>query len=337
MKRRAPLRTGEALGEMRILVLGGTSFVGRAIVERALVGGADVTLFSRGQTNPELFPGAARRVGDRASGNYSSLRSGGEWDAVVDVSGYVPRHVQQSADSLRDGVGRYLFISTIMVHDVAGDHEGRLVRNEDAPRLPPLRDTERLTGETYGPLKVACEDEVFARFGARATVVRPGIVAGPHDPSDRFTWWVRRAARGGRVVLPGRPVQPVQVVDVQDLAALVWQLLVDDRPGAFNAVGPAEPTTLAGLIEACALAAGADVDIVPVSARADTPQLPLVEASVAGQRLFRLSATRARECGLPATPLVTTAAKVLAWDRRRGETPLTQGLTPEQEAELLSR
>lgn len=322
---------------MRILVLGGTSFVGRAIVERALVGGADVTLFSRGQTNPTLFPRVARRVGDRASGHYASLRSGGDWDAVVDVSGYVPRHVQQSADSLRDSSGRYLFISSIMVHDVARDHDGQVVRNEDTPRVPPLRDTEDVTLETYGPLKAACEDDVLARFGARATVVRPGIVAGPHDPSDRLTWWVRRAARGGRVALPGQPHQPVQVVDVQDLAALVWQLLLDDRPGAFNAVGPAEPTTLAGLIEACARAAGADVDVVPVTARPDTPQLPLVEASVTRQRLFRLSATRARECGLPATPLVTTAARVLAWDHERGEPPLTQGLTPEQEADLLGR
>lgn len=320
---------------MRILVLGGTSFVGRAIVERALAGGADVTLFSRGQTNPDLFPGVARLVGDRTSGDYESLRSVGGWDAVVDVSAYVPRHVEQAADAVGEKTGRYLFISTAAVYDFTGEHDGGVVRDEETARLAPVWDTEEVTQETYGPLKVACEDVVLARFDTKATLVRPGIVAGPHDPTDRFTWWVRRAARGGRIPLPGQPGQPVQVVDVHDLAALVWRLLADDRPGAFDAVGPAEPTTLAGLIKACAEAAGTAVDIVPVTAGPDTPHVPLVEESLVWQRLFQLSGTRARGCGLPSTPLATTAAKVLAWDRERGEPPLGQGLTPEQERDLL--
>lgn len=320
---------------MQVLVLGGTSFVGRAIVERALESGAEVTLFSRGRTNPRLFPEVSRLVGDRASGDYASLRSGGGWDAVIDVSAYIPRHVEQAADALGTGIGRYLFISTGAVYDFDNDHDGEW--DEDAPRLAPLRETEDVTLATYGPLKVACEDDVLARFGARATVVRPGIVAGPHDPTDRFTWWVRRAARGGRVALTGEPGQPVQVIDVRDLAVLVWQLVTDDRPGVFNAVGPAEPTTLAGLIEACAQAAGTAVDLVPVAAREGTPALPFVEASVSQQRLFSLSAARARKCGLPSTPPATIAAKVLAWDRERGEPPLQRGLTPEQEARLLGR
>lgn len=319
---------------MHILVLGGTSFVGRAIVECALAGGADVTLFSRGQTNPDLFPEVPRLVGDRTSGQYESLTSGGGWDAVVDVSAYLPRHVRQAADAVGE-TGRYLFISTAAVYDFTGDHDGDVVWDEETPRVAPARDTEDITPETYGPLKVACEDDVLSRFGSRATLVRPGIVAGPHDPTDRFTSWVRRAARGGRVALPGQPGQPVQVIDVHDLAALVWRLLADDRPGAFDAVGPAGSTTLAGLIEACAQAAGTAVEIVPVTAGPDTPKLPFVEESLARQRLFQLSGTRARGSGLPSTPLASTAAKVLAWDRERGEPPLGQGLTPEQEADLL--
>ncbi|WP_062650008.1 NAD-dependent epimerase/dehydratase family protein [Streptomyces maremycinicus] len=327
---------------MRILVLGGTSFVGRAIVECALAEGADVTLFSRGRTNPGLFPQATRRLGDRESGQYDSLKTdshgdGDGWDAVVDVTGFVPRHITQAADVLGDRVGRYLFISSIMVYDTSetDDHDG--VWDEDAPRLTPLRDTEDITLETYGPLKAACEDEVLARYGTRATLVRPGIIAGPYDPTDRFTWWVRRAARGSRIALPGQPEQPVQVVDVHDLAALVWQLLVDDRPGVFNAVGPALPTTMTGMVEACAQAAGTSVGIVPVPVpAASEPVLPLLELSAGGKRLFRLSGSRARRHGLPATPLATTAAKVLAWDRERGEPPLRQGLTEEQEAALLS-
>jgi 2'-hydroxyisoflavone reductase len=315
---------------MRTLVLGGTSFVGRAIVEGALAPGDEVTLFSRGRTGADLFPDAERRTGDRAAGDYASLADG-RWDAVVDVSGYVPRHVQQAADALADRVGRYLFISTGSVYDVDRAPEHGLA--EDAPRLPEERGTEEITGETYGRLKVACEDDVLARYGERATLVRPGIVAGPHDPTDRFTWWARRAARGGRMVVPARLDQPVQVVDARDHAQLVLRLLADDRPGTFNAVGPAEPVTLEQLAHACARAAGTTVDLVAAPVE---PGFPLVLPEPRYDALFRRSAAAARAVGLPATPLETTAADVLAWDRERGEPELSVGLSPEREAELLA-
>ena len=314
---------------MRLLVLGGTSFVGRAVVERALSAGHEPTLFSRGRTGAELFPDVERRRGDRATGDYASLAGGG-WDAVVDVSAYVPRHVQQAADALRDVVGRCLFISTGSVYDVARAPASDLA--EDCARLPPERGTEEVTGDTYGPLKVACEDDVAARWGSSGTVVRPGIVAGPHDPTDRFRYWVRRAARGGRVAVPGRLEQPVQVVDARDLADLVVALLEADRPGTFNAVGPAEPVTLGGLVQACAQAAGSEVELVPVAVQEG---FPLVLADPSDDPLFRRSAAAARAAGLGATPLATTAADTLAWDRERGEPALQVGLTPEREAELL--
>ena len=168
---------------MRVLVLGGGSFVGRAIVADALGSGAEVTLFSRGRTGAELFPGVARLVGDRDTGDYRAL-AGGRWDAVVDVSGYVPRHTRQAMDALGDRVGRYLFISSHAVYVRTGVAPGS---DEDTPRQPPVRDTEELTEATYGPLKVACEDDVTARYGPRATIVRPGKVAGPHDPQDGLT------------------------------------------------------------------------------------------------------------------------------------------------------
>ena len=238
---------------MRLLILGGTSFVGRAIVVDALARGDDVTLFHRGRSGADLFPTVTRRLGDRDDGDYASLAAG-TWDAVVDVSAYLPRHVAQAIAAVGQRCGRYLFISTGSVYDREG---GGTELSEDSPRVPPVRDTEVIDGETYGGLKVACEDDVLAHFGDRATIVRPGVVAGPYDPTDRFTWWVRRAARGGRVALPGRPEQPVQVVDSGDLARLVTTLLGDDRPGIFNAVGPAEPVTLESLIRTCADAAGA--------------------------------------------------------------------------------
>ena len=313
---------------MRTLVLGGTSFVGRAIVEQALSRGDDVTLFSRGRTGTALFPEVPRLVGDRDSGDLAAL-AGTSWDGLVDVSAYVPRHVQQASAAV--SADRYLLISTGSVYDHTASPA---VVDEDAPRLAPERGTEKHDGPAYGPLKVACEADAQRLWGERATIVRPGVVAGPHDPTDRFTWWVRRAARGGRVALPGRSDQPTQVVDSGDLAHLVVQLLHDDRPGTWNAVGPAEPTTLAGLVQACARAAGTSVEVVPVDP--DGAALPLVITDEAWWPFVRRSAARARGVGLTATPLEQTAAAVLAWDRERGEPPLAVELSAEREAELLA-
>jgi len=314
---------------VRVLVLGGTAFVGRAIVADALRQGADVTLFGRGKTGADLFPGVPRCIGDRDTGDYGALGEG-RWDAVVDVNGYVPRHVGQAMAALGDRVGRYLFISSHRVYEWTGVGPGS---DEDTPRRPAMRDTEEVDGDTYGPLKVACEDDVVARYGTRATIVRPGKVAGPHDQSDMFTYWVRRAARGGRVALPGSPDQPVQVIDSRDLARLVVRLLMDDRAGAFHAVGPAEPTTLAGLIQTCADVAGSQVEIVPVAADSVPALFPLIRPIWSTQQR---SAARARAAGMPSTPLAVTAADVLAWDRQRGEPPLLHGPSPAEEEKLLA-
>jgi 2'-hydroxyisoflavone reductase len=316
---------------VRILVLGGTAFVGRAIVADALSQGMEVTLFGRGRTGAELFPGVPRLIGDREDGGYAALRDRA-WDAVVDVSGYVPRHVGQAMQAVQDRVGRYLFMSSHAVYVRTGVGPGS---DEDTPRRPPVRDTERLDEDTYGPCKVACEDDVLARYGDRATIVRAGKVAGPHDNQETFTYWTRRAARGGKIALPGRPEQPVQVIDSRDLARLVTRLLVDDRPGAFNAVGPAEPTTLGGLIQICAQVAGREIEIVPVPADAVGPLFPLVRPESAWSTQQR-SGARARAAGMPATPLSVTAADVLAWDRARGEPPIDRGLSAEEEQTLLA-
>ncbi|WP_412539311.1 NAD-dependent epimerase/dehydratase family protein [Longispora sp. K20-0274] len=315
---------------MRILVLGGTSFVGRAIVEDALRTGARVTIFGRGKTGTELFPEVPRLVGDRDTGDYAALADG-SWDAVVDVSGYVPRHVNQAMDALGDRVGPYLFISSHAVYVREGIAAGN---DESTPLRPAVRDTEELDEDTYGPCKVACEEDIVARYGARATIVRPGKVAGPHDNQNTLTYWVRRAARGGRVALPGSPEQPVQVIDSRDLARLVVQLLVDERPGAFTAVGPAVPVTMGELIAVCARVAGSAVEIVPVPADAVGEFFPLVRPVEAWPGQQR-SAARALAAGMGATPLAETVADVLAWDRETGEQPIERGLSPEEEAKLL--
>ncbi len=270
-----------------------------------------------------------RLIGDRDSGDYSAL-SDGSWDAVIDVSGYVPRHVGQAMDAVGDRVGRYVFISSHAVYRHEGLPPGA---TEDFPRSEPLRDTEELGGDNYGRLKVASEDDVIARYGDRATIVRPGKVAGPHDWQDGLTYWVRRGARGGRVAVPADPAQPVQVIDSRDLARLVVQLVTDDRPGAFQAVGPAEPVTLGGLIHECAAVAGTQVELVRVPAETAPALFPLIRPFWATQQR---SAARARAAGMPATPLPITIADVLAFDRDRGEPPLTRGFTPEQEAAVLA-
>ncbi|MCU1592712.1 MAG: 2-hydroxyisoflavone reductase [Frankiales bacterium] len=296
---------------MNVLVLGGTAFVGRAIVDDLLDRGHTPTLFSRGVSNPSLFPDVPRLVGDRDTGDYASLK-GLTWDAVVDVSGYVPRHVIQAADAVT--TSRYLFISTGSVYDRTQAGDGM---TEDTARLAPERDTEVIDNDTYGPLKVACEDDVLSRFGDAATIVRPGIVAGPHDPTDRFTYWARTAPKGGRLELPGRPDQPVQVVDSRDLARLVVLLLEQDKPGIFNAVGPQPAVTLQELIKVCA--AGADLDLVVVD---PVPGFPLVLPEPSWDVMFRRSAAAALAVGMPTTPLSVTAADTRAWDLERGEPPI---------------
>jgi 2'-hydroxyisoflavone reductase len=287
---------------MDVLVLGGTSFVGRWIVQDLLDRGHTPTLFSRGKTGTDLFPGTARAAGDRDAGDYESI-AGTSWDAVVDVSGYVPRHVQEAAAAVT--TGRYLFISTGSVYDPAAGTDGM---NEDSPRLPPYRESEVVDGDTYGPLKVACEDDVRSLYGDRATIVRPGIVAGPYDPTDRFTYWTR--ARG-TVEVPGRLDQPVQVVDARDLARLVVLLLEKDQPGTFNAVGPQPAVTLGELVTVC----GAD-EVIQVAER---PGFPLVLPDPSWDVMFRRSSAAALAIGMPTTPLATTAADTRTWDIARGE------------------
>jgi len=300
---------------MRLLILGGTSFVGRAIADDALAHGHDLTLFTRGVTGADLFPDADRRHGDRGTGDYASLADG-EWDAVIDVSAYYPRQIAQALAAVHGRFRRYVFISTVSVYD---NDKPAAQPDEDSPLLTPVRDTEAVTGDTYGGLKVACEDDVLAALGDRATIVRPGIVAGPHDTTDRFTWWVRAASGGGDVTIPARPDQAVQVVDSRDLARLTVRLAEDDVAGIFNGVGPVDATTLQGLFAACATAAGTDARFVATDA---DDAHPLVVADPAEEAVFLRSGDRARAVGMPSTPLVQTATDVLAWDRSRGLPPL---------------
>ncbi|MCW2796680.1 NAD-dependent epimerase/dehydratase family protein [Nocardioides sp.] len=309
---------------MDVLVLGGTSFVGRAIVEDLLVRGHTPTLFSRGRTGTELFPGVERLLGDRDTGDYAALDRR-RWDAVVDVTAYVPRHVEQAVTALDDHAGRYVFISTGLVYNHVGAGDGL---TETTARVEPYRESETIDDETYGPLKAACEEDLEAYFGDRLSVIRPGWVVGPHDPHDRLTYWLRRAARGGPVALPSRLDRPVQVVDVRDLARLVVVLLESDRSGAYNAVGPAEPVTLEELVRTCGV-------VDPVELSGDDLDLPLLLPDASWDVMQRISAAAAYDAGMPRTPLARTVADTRAWDLSRGEPPLAAWMSEAEEAELL--
>ncbi|TCC10512.1 NAD-dependent epimerase/dehydratase family protein [Kribbella soli] len=314
---------------MRILMLGGNGFVGRAIVDDALAQGYEVTSFSRGKSGSPLPPGVTQLIGDRETGDYSALRTG-EWDAVVDTSGFRTRDVDQAMDVLGDRVGRYVFISShaVYVRDLPAGTD------ETAPRREPLRDADVLTNDTYGRCKVACEDDVVERYGDRATLVRPGRVTGPGDSSGTALYWIRRGARGGRVALPTKPEAPLQLVDSRDVAGLITRLVTDNRAGAYNAIGP--DSTIAELIRTAAELSGSTVDIVPVPFDAVPRRFPLMDPEAEwGER--RRNPAKARAAGMPVTPLRTTVADVLQWDHDRGTPPLTIGLTPEAEATLLTQ
>jgi 2'-hydroxyisoflavone reductase len=201
---------------VKILVVGGTKFVGRAFVEEAIRRGHDVTVFHRGSTEPNGFPNVRHLHGDR-DGGLDAL-AGTRWDAALDTCAYIPRLVRELASVIGDTLDHYTFVSTL---SVLGDPIPAGATEETPVFGPPFPDTEDITNETYGPLKVACEVEARTAFADRLLIIRPGYIVGPYDPTDRFTYWARRPAAGGEMLAPGPPDAPFQVVDARDLGAFM--------------------------------------------------------------------------------------------------------------------
>jgi 2'-hydroxyisoflavone reductase len=323
---------------MKLLIIGGTRFLGRAIVEEALSAGHEVTLFNRGQSNPELFPAIEHLQGDR-DGGLDALK-GRQWDAVIDTCGYLPRLVRASAAALRDSVEHYTFISTISVYaesPVAG-------MDENAP-LGTIDDetVEEITAETYGPLKVLCERATEETMDGRALVVRSGLIAGPHDPTDRFTYWPARIARGGEILAPVGPDLPVQFIDARDIARWTVLATVKRLTGPYNITGPAERLTLGELLETCIRITASDAQVIWVEEsflinNQVTPfmQLPLwVPSQDIG--ISQVSIHKALRAGLSFRPLAETIRDTLAWaGSRPDEHSWRSGLTPEHETGLLA-
>ena len=298
---------------MRVLVLGGTLFLGRAIVETLLARGHEPTLFNRGLTRPELFPGVERVLGDR-DGALESLQSG-TWEAVIDTCGYVPRIVRASAELLQSRVSRYLFVSSISAYaDLS-----RPGVTEDAPLAKLEKETED-RHEAYGALKALCERAVQDTYGEHATIVRPGLIVGPWDFTGRFTYWPVRIAEGGDVLAPEPRDAPVQVIDVRDLADWMVRLVEEDRGGVFNATGPDESLTLEQLLESCKTVTGSNARLVWVASERlvkagvrEWTELPLWLTDPSAQGVMQADVSRARAAGLRFRPLARTIADTLQW------------------------
>lgn len=321
---------------MRLLVIGGTRFLGRHLVAQALARGHEVTLFHRGHSGPGLFPAARTINGDR-NGDLGAL-AGGAWDAVVDTCAYVPRHVRTMATALAGRVGRYLLVSTISVYP-----EGREGPDETTPPVTlPDPTVETVTGETYGGLKALCETALQAALPERALVARPGLIVGPWDPTGRFTWWVQRLQRGGDVLAPGDPAAPVQFIDVRDAARWLLRQAEAGTTGTFNLTGPAAPLSMQAFLQAAAAALGSDArlhwrDEAVLLARGATPwtEIPLwVPQADAG--LHRTPIARAIATGLSFTPLPDTIRDTATWAADHDTAHNGIGLHPDKEKALLA-
>ena len=331
----------EASGK-RLLVLGGTSFLGPHLTRRALESGWEVTHFNRGRRAPQGVPGVETLIGDR-DGELGALE-GRRWDAVIDTSGYIPRHVRLSAGLLAPSVGRYVFISSISVY------AGFSKPNDESSAVGTLESEtiEEVSGETYGPLKALCEQAAQAALPGRTIVIRPGLIVGPLDPTDRFTYWPARADRGGEILAPGSPDDPVQLIDVRDLADWTMDLLEGDtKEGVYNAVSPPRRFTIGGLLDDCVAVAARDarltwVDAEFLAARNVSPwaDMPVWVPPVGDEGAISLtSVDRAVAAGLTFRPLRDTVRDTLEWYRslpQERRQALRAGLSADREREVLA-
>ncbi|MCH2101157.1 MAG: epimerase [Planctomycetes bacterium] len=330
---------------MKILVLGGTRFVGPHFVNQALARGHEITMFNRGRSNIELFPEVEKLVGNRfpdvddgMSVIEKSIADGRRWDVVFDTSGYVPRVCRASAELLADACDHYTFISTLSVFS-----DRRVDVDEESP-VSTLEDksVERVTGATYGPLKALCEQACEAAMPGRVAHVRPGLIVGPLDNSDRFTWWPHRMAQGGETLAPGRPDGPIQIIDVRDLTEWCLDLAEQRVVGVFNAVGPASRVTMQEFLHGCKIVLGSENTFTWVDQQflIDRQVSPYTEMPLWVPRedppYGTAQCQKAMAAGLKFRPIGDTIRDTLAWSNTRAaDHRWRAGMTIERETEIL--
>lgn len=327
---------------MRLLFVGGTRFVGRHAVEAALARGDEVTLVHRGRTRPGLFAAAEHLLADR--NDDLSLLAGRHFDATVDTSAYFPRQVRLLGAALGDRGGHYVHVSSVSAY-----RSPPPLRRDETMALCSLDDledpeTEEITNETYGPLEAGCEAAASEFFGPSVAIVRPTYVIGPHDSSYRFTYWVERLARGGRVLAPGPAENPFQAIDARDLGAFLVHLAHEGTSGGFHAVAPAPPFSFREMLETAAgEVAPPGTALVWVDPEwlgsngvgyADLPMW----AGLDPDRYFgALDPSRALAAGLRPRPLEETIRDLHAAEQEQPTAPApTVGLSSERELALLA-
>lgn len=331
----------------KLLILGGTRFLGPALIEAATAAGHEITLFNRGKTDPQRFKHLEQRIGDRDTGDLASLKTG-TWDCVIDNSGYAPSHVQATAELLRDRVQQYLFVSTISVYAdtsaalVGEDTKVATVTDEVAAQATTIREASRY----YGAMKARCEQAAEKAMPGRVAHVRPGLIVGPEDNSDRFTYWPVRVKRGGEMLVPGAPTDPLQIIDVRDLADWLVKIINQKTTGRFNAVGPRQPLTMGEMLRVCKEVSGSATTFTYADAKfleeqkvedGDFPLWSPPGSEFGG--LHQASNARAIKRGLTFRPLADTVKQTLAYFEglppERQHKPKT-GMTAEREAQLLN-
>lgn len=326
---------------LKVLILGGTGFLGPQTVEPALRRGHTLTLFNRGKTHPGLFPDIEQIHGDRNTD--IKLLAGRSWDVVIDNCGYFPRQVREATDVLKDAVKQYVFISSISVYK----DNSKPGMDESTP-VGRLEDEtiEKITGESYGPLKALCEEAAEKAMPGRVTNIRPGLIVGPGDPSDRFTYWPVRIDRGGEVLAPGAPSDPIQIIDARDLGEWIVKLIEDGTFGVFNAIGPQKELTIGEMLKSCQAASSnkstltwADADFLEaqkVEPWSDMPVWVPPKGDMAG--FERVSFAKAVAKGLKYRSIDDTVKATLAWfktEPAERQAKLKAGIKPEREAEVL--
>lgn len=325
---------------MKILIIGGTRFLGRHLVNSARARGHEVTLFNRGKTNPDLFRKVKTIKGDREK-DLNQLE--GTWDAVIDTCGYVPRVVKLSANMLKLKTEKYVFISSISVYA----NFAKIGINESDP-VAKLEDEsiEEITGETYGALKALCEKTVQEILGIDSLIIRPGLIVGPHDPTDRFTYWVKRVAQGGEILAPDRPEVLTQLIDVRDLADFIMTLIENDVSGVFNATGPDTPLSFGLLLDTCKLVSSSDAkfkwanfDFITENNIAPWSDLPAYVPDVGDDIGFaKVDISKAVNAGLKFSAISNTVKDTLTWiNELPNDYEMKSGLKPEREKELLEK
>jgi 2'-hydroxyisoflavone reductase len=326
---------------MNILIIGGTKFLGRQLVEAALARGHTVTLFNRGKTNPGLFPQVETVLGDREH-DIAKL-AGREWDAVIDVAGYIPRIVRLSATGLEGSVSRYVFISSISAY--AEEVFKKIGVDEYDPVGIWKDEMDETSPESYGARKAVCEKTVRDLYGNRALIIRPGLIVGPHDPTDRFTYWPVRVARGGEVLTPERPSVPAQIIDVRDLAEFVIKMIEANASGIYNATGPDYELTFGTMLETCKRVSGSDASFRWASAEflkahniVEWSDMPVwVPDNEENRGFSRVDVSKAIQAGLTFRALEETVRDTLAWAKMRpADHEWRAGMTQEKEDEALA-